>query len=229
MEQDNLAALVKLIMADKRIQDLIRDGAGGYGGADLSKDLTLIETRDTFENLPFDWRVNVYCQERPDGGDGFLSCDAASRGEWSKLRIYQPSLNFIAKLALGIADEPLLKIVQQKLAGGAGNIELLRLSNLSRVKPESYRKLFLDHLDRIRSYGINVSDDRTQSAEKAPVPCAEVANAVDWQYKALTERNLQDICKGSVVTIGRKCIVTSLATDMARRKSIRICREGEVK
>ncbi|HML36199.1 MAG TPA: hypothetical protein PKA19_02075 [Bacillota bacterium] len=243
MEQDNLAALVKLIMADKRIQDLIRNGAGGYGGADLSKDLTLIETRDTFENLPFDWRVNVYCQERPDGGDGFLSCDAASRGEWSKLRIYQPSLNFIAKLALGIADEPLLKIVQQKLAGGAGSIELLRLSNLSRVRPESYRKLFLDHLDRIRSYGVKVSDDGMQSAErdcpksdkdfstavKAPVPCAEVANAVDWQYKALTERDLQDICKGSVVTIGRKCIVTSLATDMARRKSIRICREGEVK
>ena len=56
-----------------------------------------------------------------------------------------------------------------------------------------------------------------------------MADSITWQYKALTERDLLDIEKGSAVTVGRKCIVTSLAVDMARRKSIQICREGEVR
>jgi len=230
MEQDNLAALVKLIMADPRIINLIRNGASDCC------DLILIETKDIFETLPFEWRENVFCQELPDGGGGFLSCDAAARREWNRIRVYQPSLNVVAKLALGIADEPLLKVVQQKLMEGAENLELLRLSSLSKIKADSYKKLFLGYIDRIRSYGIKVSDDGVQAAEgdfptavKTRKASGSMADTVTWQYKALTERDLLDIEKGSVVTVGRKCIVTSLAADAAKRKSIRICREGEVK
>jgi hypothetical protein len=230
MEQDNLAALVKLIMADKRIMDLIKNGTGECC------DLTLIETKDIFETLPFEWRGSVYCQERPDGGDGLLSYDAAAQGEWKTVRVYQPSLNVIAKLALGIADEPLLKIVQQKLMEGAENIELLRLCNLSRIKADSYKKLFLGYIDKIKSYGVKVNDDGFTAAPgdfptavKTRKACTEKADAGIWQYKALTERDLLDVEKGTVITVGRKCIVTSLAVDMARRKSIQICREGEVK
>lgn len=234
MEQDNLSALVKLIMADPRIMALIRNETGDSGGAILSCDLTLIETKDIFETLPFEWRENVFCQELPGGG-GFLSFDAAAQREWNRIRIYQPSLNVVAKLALGVADEPLLKIVQQKLMEGAENLELLRLSNLSKIRQDPYKKLFLGYIDKIRSYGIKVSDDGVQAAEgdfptavKTRKACTETANTVTWQYKALTERDLLDIEKCSVVTVGRKCIVTSLAVDAARRKSIQICREGEV-
>jgi len=216
MEPDKLAALVKLIMADKRIMDLIKNGT--CDGTSQGCDLTLIETKDIFETLPFEWRGNVYCPERPDGGDGFLSKEAAAQGEWKKIRVYQPSLNAIAKLALGIADEPLLKIVQQKLMEGAENIELLRLCNLSKIKSDSYRKLFLGYIEKIKSFGIKVSDDGIQAAVDPGI----------WHYKALTERDLLDIEKGTILTVGRKCIVTSLAVDMARRKSIQIFREGEV-
>lgn len=232
MEQDNLAALVKLIMADPRIMALIRNDGKTSGCCDL----TLIETRDMLETLPFEWRGNAFCQEQPGGGDGFISHETAVKGDWNRIRVYQPSLNVVAKLAMGIADEPLLKILQQKLAEGAENIELLRLCNLSRIKQDSYKKLFLGYLDKIRSYGIIVSDDGAPAAEgdfptavKTRKPCAEMANTVNWQYRALTERDLLDIEKGTVITVGRKCIVTSLAVDAARRKSIQICREGEVK
>jgi hypothetical protein len=126
----------------------------------------------------------------------------------------------IAKLALGIADEPLLKIVQQKLTEGAENIEILRLCNLTKIRQDSYKKLFLGYIDKIRSFGICISDEVVRS---------ETANTVTWQYKALTERDLLDIEKDSVITVGKKCIVTSLAVDAARRKSIQICREGEVR
>jgi len=234
MEQDKLAALVKLIMADKRIMDLIKNGS--YGGTSQGCDLTLIETKGIFEILPFEWRGNVYCQERPDGGDGFLSNETAAQREWNKIRIYQPSLNAIAKLALGIADEPLLKIVQQKLMEGGENIELLRLCNLSKIKADSYKKLFLGYIEKIKSFGIKINDDGITVAEgdfptavKTRKAGAEKADAGIWQYKALTERDLLDIEKGTSLTVGRKCIVTSLAVDMARRKSIQICREGEVK
>lgn len=217
MEQDNLAALVKLIMADKRIMDLIKNGS--CDGTSQVCDLTLIETNDIFETLPFEWRGNVYCQERPEGGDGFLSYDASAQSEWSQIRVYQPSLNTIAKLALGIADEPLLKIVQQKLMEGGENIEIRPLCNLSKIKADSYKKLFLGYIEKIKSYGIKINEDGFAAA----------AGDFLWQYKALTERDLLDIEKGTVLTVGKKCIVTSLAVDMARRKSIQICREGEVK
>lgn len=217
MEQDKLAALVKLIMADKRIMELIKNGSCD----EMSQgcDLTLIETKDIFETLPFEWRGNVCCQELSDGGDGFLSYEAAAKREWSKIRVYQPSLNAIAKLALGIADEPLLKIVQQKLMEGGENIEIRRLSNLSKIKADSYKKLFLGYIEKIKSFGIKISDDGVQA----------VVDAGIWQYKALTERDLLDVEKGSIITVGKKCIVTSLAVDIARKKSIQICREGEVK
>ena len=199
-------------------------------------DLTLIETKDIFETLPFEWRANVCCQDLPDGGDGLLSFDAAAKREWNRIRIYQPSLNVIAKLAMGIADEPLLKVVQQKLMEGMENIEILRLNDLSKIRQESYKKLFLGYLDKIRSFGICVSDDGVQTAEgdfpaavKIRNACSEIANTVTWQYKALTERDLLDIEKGSVITVGKKCIITSLAVDAAKRRSIQICREGEVR
>ncbi len=222
MEQDNLAALVKLIMADKRIMDLIKIDLIKNGSCDETSqgcDLTLIETNDIFETLPFEWRGNVYCQERPDGGDGFLNHDAATQRDWNRIRVCQPSLNAIAKLALGIADEPLLKILQQKLMEGGEKIELVRLCNLSKIKADPYKKLFLGYIEKVKSYGIKINEDGLTVA----------AGDFIWQYKALTERDLLDIEKGTVLTVGKKCIVTSLAVDMARRKSIQICREGEVK
>lgn len=234
MEQDKLAALVKLIMADKRIMDLIKNGT--CDGTSEGCDLTLIETKDIFETLPFEWRGNVYCQELTGGGDGFLSYDAAAQRKWNKIRVYQPSLNAIAKLALGIADEPLLKIVQQTLMEGGEKIELRPLCNLTKIKAEPYKKLFLGYAEKIKSYGIKISDDGITAAEgdfptavKTRKACSEKADAGIWQYKALTERDLLDVEKGTILTVGKKCIVTSLAVDMARRKSIQICREGEVK
>jgi hypothetical protein len=234
MEQDTLAALVKLIMADKRIMDLIKTGS--YDGTSQGCDLTLIETNDLFETLPFEWRGNVCCQERPDGGDGFLSLDAAVQREWNRIRVYQPSLNAIAKLALGIADEPLLKILQQKLMEGGEKIELLRLCNLSKIKADPYKNRFLGYIEKVKSYGIKINEDGFTAAEgdfptavKTRKACSEKIDAGIYQYKALTERDLLDIEKGTVLTVGKKCIVTSLAVDMARRKSIQICREGEVK
>jgi len=232
MEQDNLSALVKLIMADPRIIALMRND----GKPSESCDLTLIETKDLLETLPFQWRGNVFCQELDGGGEGLVSREAALKQNWNRIRVYQPSLNVVAKLALGIADEPVLKIVQEKLTEGADNIELLRLCNLSRIRQDSYRKLFLGYLDKIRSYGIAISDDGVPASEgdfptavKTRKPSESMGNTVSWQYRALTERDLLDIEKGTVITVGRKCIVTSLAVDAARRKSIQICREGEVK
>ena len=147
MEQDKLAALVKLIMADPRIMALLKDETGG------SCDLTLIENKDIFETLPFEWRENVFCQELPGGGSGFISCDSAEKGEWNRIRVYQPSLNVVAKLALGIADEPLLRVVQQKLMEGAENLELLRLSNLSKIKADSIKSSSSAILTRSRATG----------------------------------------------------------------------------
>jgi hypothetical protein len=241
MDQEKLAELVKLIMADKRIMELI------VNKAEENCDLTLIETKDRYDTLPLQWRENVYCQELRDGGSGFLSFDSANDKEWKKIRVYQPSLNAVAKLAVGIADETIPMLVQNRLAQGADHIELLRLCSVAEIKSEPYKKLFLGYLEKIRSYGIKVEEDGVQTGENrvqaggdrvqtgesgcnsSGNPWTGAGNTLDWQYRALTERDLLDVEKGTVVTVGRKCIVTSLAVDQARRKSIQICREGEVK
>ena len=231
MDQEKLAALVRLIMSDKRILDLI-----GKGATQECADLTLIETKDLLESLPFQWRGKVYCQEFRDGSDGLISYDEAVKGEWKQIRVYQPSLNLIAKLALGIADEQLLKVIQEKLMEGADNIELVRLCNLSKIKGDSYKKLFLGYVEKLKGFGIKINEDGFKATEadfptavKTRTNCAEQADTSIWHYKALTEKDLLDIEKGTILTVGRKCIITSLAIDMARRKSIQICREGEVK
>ena len=225
MDQEKFAALIKLIMSDKRIMDLIN-----HETSEICEccDLTLIETKGIFESLPFEWREKVYCQEFRDGGEGFLSYDAAAKKEWKKIRVYQPSLNILAKLALGIADESLLSFIQEKLIEGAENIELVRLCNLSKVKSDSYKKLFLGYVEKIKSFGIKIDDGGSSAVKTAGAACTEKKDANIWQYKALTERDLLDIEKGTILTVGKKCIITSLAVDMARRKSIQICREGEV-
>ena len=221
--------------------------------------LNAAETSAAMNQLPPMWNENRYCQESPDGcsgGHNTLSSEQAAAGSWDLIRVYQPSLSFIAKLATGVADEPLLKLIQQKLAAGSCRIELAELSNIEAIGSAPYRKLFEGYLATLRSFGVSVEEkvqtvkgfssvqqpagvsvqsgtpqeiavsgrrlDKTTVLASAPAPALGL-----WPYKALTERDLLDIEKGTVLTIGRKCIVTSLAVDMARRKSIGICREGE--
>lgn len=230
MEQEKLAALVKMIMADPRIMALI-GGSTAESGV-----LTLIETMERYESLPVEWKGNVFCQEQPEGGSGTICFEAAGKGSWKQVRIYQPSLNFIAKAASGIADEPVLVLLQDLIVAGPGTLELCDLCSVAGIKPEPYKKLFLRHLDTIRSFGIRICEGAASAAARelpaataGQNTCSEPAGTILWQWKALTEKDLLDIEKGSVLSVGRKCIVTSLAVDMAKRKSIQICREGEVK
>lgn len=231
MDQEKLAELVRLIMADPRLMELIN------GPEKQSGDLILIETRALYDSLPLEWRSNVFCQELRDGSEGFLAYDAAAAGQWKQIRVYQPSLNFIAKLATGVADEPILQLLQERISEGTDPIELVRLCSLSKIKSDSYRKLFNGHLDTIRSFGVLVSTGMTAQNDGKPGKtggnpesiCPETGTSILWQYKALTEKDLLDMEKGTILKVGKRCIVTSLAADMAGRKSIQICREGEVK
>ena len=241
MDQEKITALVKLILSDPRLMELVSEPGKRDGS------LTMIETRTGYDSLPFPWRCNVFCQELLEGGDGFLSCKQAAGEQWNQIRVYQPSLNFIAKLATGVADEPILELLQSRIAEGAGGIELVRLCCLSKIKAGSYRSLFEGHLNSLRSFGIQVdtginascgkqsdigintslSNQPDTGGRKPGTNCPESDGSILWQYKALTEKDLLDVEKGTILKVGQKCIVTSLAADMAKRKSIQICREGE--
>jgi hypothetical protein len=254
MDQEKLAELIRMVLSDRRIQELIRsslelDGAACQAGK-VRRELVLLEARSDFENLLPEakadldgmlpaWKTYVCCQDLPEGGGAFISLDQAVKEEWEKIRIYRPSLNLIAKLAAGIADEPVLKLIQEKLVEGSKDVELVCFDQIQRIKAEAYRKLFLGHIERIKSFGIKVVEScgsdtdggfaGTGLGKTASAQSGELKQGpawINWQYKALTERDLLDVEKGAALKIGRKCIVTSLAADMARRKSIRICREG---
>lgn len=254
MEQEKLTALIYKILTDPRIQELLSsgmatdDGPGSSGSTTVPYILNVAETKAALVQVPPVWNGSRYCQESPDGctgGHDALSLEKAAAGSWDLIRVHQPSLNFIAKLATGVADEPLLKLIQQKLAAGSCQIELTELYCVEAIESAPYRKLFENHLVTLRSFGISVQSRSSQMVTVASVPMMNGVVAptamqpgtklgltsspapVLWTYKALTERDLLDIEKGIVLIIGRKCIVTSLAADMARRKSIRICREGE--
>lgn len=263
MEQEKLEALIQKILTDPRILELLRnslEGSAGICKADAeSSVLNAAETREALDQIPPVWIGKRYCQEFPGGEASChdtLSSEQAAAGSWDLIRVFQPSLSFIAKLATGVADEPLLKLIQQKLAAGSCRIELAELSNIESIGSAPYRRLFEGYLATLRSFGVSVEEKvqtvkgfssvqqpagvsvqsgtpqeiavsgrrlgKTTVLASAPAPALGL-----WPYKALTERDLLDIEKGTVLTIGRKCIVTSLAEDMARRKSIGICREGE--
>ena len=246
MDQEKLTELIGMVLSDRRIRDLIRsslaaDGATCQAGK-VRRELVLLEARSDFDNLLPAWKTYVCCQDAPEGGEAFMSFYQAAKEEWEKIRIYRPSLNLIAKLAAGIADEPILKLIQEKLVEGCEIMELVCLDRIQEIKAPAYRKLFLGYIERIKSFGIR-NDERCSfdtNRESAGVGSINTVSAelcalepgpawINWQYKALTERDLLDIEKGAALKIGRKCIITSLAADMARRKSIQICREGEEK
>ncbi|MDF3000949.1 MAG: Flavoprotein [Bacillota bacterium] len=253
MEQEKLTALIQKILTDPRILELLQNSIGDGGSVGISKSamehsvLNAAETRAALDQVPPMWNGSRYCQEFPDGCPGChdaLSLEKAAAGSWNLIRVYKPSLNFIAKLATGVADEPLLGLIQQKLAAENCRIELTELSSIETIESAPYRKLFEGHLTTLRSFGISVQSRSSQmvTAASAPMingvvaptstqpgtkPGLTASAPALWTYRALTERDLLDVEKGTVLTIGRKCIVTSLAADMARRKSIRICREGE--
>lgn len=212
MEQEIIAALVKLIMTDPRFLELMK------GEPQKEKeDLILIEKKETYDKLPQDCKAAVYCQEFCQGNHGFLSYEEAVNGKWKNLKLYNPSFNFIAKLALGLADEPILKLFQNQLLEGKGNLELIHVSNLSEIKSVSYRNLFLAYLETIKSFGIKVSG------------AADFRDTRLWEKRALTEKDLLNMEPGIVITVDSKCIVTSLAADLAGRKGIQICRKGEIR
>lgn len=223
MEQEKLASLVKLILADPRIMSFIKKDM------DESGDLTLIETKDIYDSLPLEWGGNVYCQELCHGDHSLLSYETVTQKEWKQVRVYQPSLNFIAKLALGMADEPILKLVQEMLMEGSDNISLVRLCNLSKIKRNSYQKLFLGYLEKIKDFGMKIEDSGFEIASDSSAVCTTKSEINLWQKKALTEKDLLGMENGITLTVNKKCIITSLATDMGRRKSIQICREGELR
>ena len=229
MSNENLIkTLVEAIMKDERFLSLIQN-MGQPGFVSGKKTVYLIEkSKDTslvsgFPSQP------TFCQEFLHGDENYLSENQMMEGKFQHFVLVNPSINLICKLAQGIADEPIAAFLQQRMVHMDGVLSIESMLAVKDIKNPAVGQHVEKQLTILKSYGFSMGEDLS-SCPQMDVKQAKIFDSpgtLVWSKRALTEKDMLGIEKNGMITVPPKCIVTSLASDMARRRGIKIYREGE--
>jgi hypothetical protein len=227
MSNENLIkTLVETIMNDERFVSLLQNmqtvqpvsGCKTLYLIEKSADCSLVSG---FPGQP------VFCQEQADSAQGYIDYQQVEKSGFEQLILLNPSFNLICKLAMGIADEPIAMILQKRMAKMDGQLTITSLKNVEEIKNPVFGQFIRKQLDVLQNFGFQISMSTTaMPISKQETPSMPSGN-LRWYKKALTEKDMFGIEKNGIITVDEKCIVTSLATDMARRRGIKINREGD--
>lgn len=235
MSNENLIkTLVETIMKDERFVALLQNTKSAQAVSG-DKTLYLIEESTDCSLIPGFPAQSVFCQEHQEGAQGYLSCQQIDVAGFSQLVLVNPSYNLICKLAMGIADEPIAMILQKRMAMMDGQLSISSMKHVEEIRNPVFGQYIQKQLGVMQSFGFHVG----KTAMKAPTgmppvvpmlkqePPIQPEGNLLWSKRALTEKDMLGIEKNGAITVAAKCIVTSLASDMARRRGIKIYREGE--
>ncbi|KJR44262.1 hypothetical protein UF75_5352 [Desulfosporosinus sp. I2] len=99
--------------------------------------------------------------------------EALTRRDWQTLILPTCSANILAKVALGIRDNPISEVIGRGITEGK-TIELVtEYLGLTRQTPQAYRDLYEGYLQKVQTYGIIVKatldDECSTEMNKAKV------------------------------------------------------------
>lgn len=227
MSNENLIkTLVETIMKDERFVALMQNTHAEQPVLS-SKKLYLIEDPNDISLVPGFPGQPVFCQAHRDGEQGYLDFRQIENAGFEHFILVNPSYNLICKLATGIADEPIARILQSRMALMDGQLSIQALHRVEAIKNPVFGQYIHKQLSVLQSFGFLVSKmTMALTMEKQGTATISSGNLF-WSKRALTEKDIFGIEKNGAITVTAKCIVTSLAVDMARRRGIKIFREGE--
>lgn len=180
----------------------------------------------------------------PEGLRWITPQEALSRAAWQSILLPTCSLNTLAKMALGIRDNPSTELLGRGLAQGTP-IELITESfGLSDQTPPAYRDLYDGYLQKVQSYGVRVyatldTLDREgpfeiqtlREADKPiltqPQQVRPVQNVLRFTKKYLADKDAYSFPEDSKVLIPQRIVISPLARDTLRMRRIELCQERE--
>ncbi|WP_407309030.1 flavoprotein [Desulfosporosinus sp. SB140] len=102
----------------------------------------------------------------PEGLNWISPEDALSRTDWPSILLPACSLNTLAKMALGIRDNPFTELLGRGIAQGIPIKLVSEHFGLTASAPSVYRNLYAGYLQTVQSYGVRVyttlASDRPQ-------------------------------------------------------------------
>lgn len=226
MSNENLVrTLVEAILKDERFVDLMRS-TSGERLIPNDNTLYLIEKPVDAAYIPNGSNQTIFCQQQAAVKAEFVEFDRIEGSAFEQVILVNPSFNLICKLALGIADEPIASFLQRRMASSEGKLRIVSLKNVEDIKNAAFGQHIRKQLNVLQSFGFQI-EQGPFSNHPSQAQHAAAAGSLLWSKRALTEKDMLGIEKNGSITVGPKCIVTSLAADMARRRGIKIYREGD--
>ena len=274
MNEDLINQIVRRILSDPALQTLLEGSRAENGELKTLKPSGLILLNYvpnlggvlnalkhrygadyTLNVLPSD-QVDRIKPELPEGMTWIDAEEALTKRDWQTLILPTCSANSLAKVALGIRDNPLSEIIGRGITEGK-TIELVtEYLGFTPQTPQAYRDLYEGYLQKVQTYGIQVrttlnGESPTETNNKANTHQTEHSNqyksisitpsqtTVSYEPKAL-QREAQHFTKkflgdkqaygfpeDSKIFVSQGTVISPLARDTLKVRRIELCVEKE--
>lgn len=141
--------------------------------------------------------------------------EACSVKDWKHILVPDCTADTLAKSALGIQDTPFTELIAWGIREGVPiTLSTPNLGLISRT-PESYRKMFLEYMNKLRQFGVQI-----------------LVNPVEYPLqtfnkKLLTDHDAFSIQEHTILQIPQGTIISPLARDTLKRRQIKLRVERE--
>lgn len=259
MNEDLINQIVRRILSDPALQTLLNPNLAGHGETQVEKQnalillnyvsdfgrvLTAVKNRYgtdyTLTVLPSDqvYRVNL---ELPEGMTWISVDEALTKRDWQTMIVPACSPNLLAKIALGIRDNPMSELIGQGICQGK-TVELVtEYLGLTKQTPQAYRDLYKVYLEKAQTYGILVRDTLEDSygyvseanqsnAEAMPTtisPIGQTQTPLRFTKKFLGDKQAYGFPEGTTVLVNQETVISPLARDTLKQRRIELCVEKE--
>jgi len=268
MNEELINQIVRRILSDPSLQGLLR-GEGNLNGnrafkaealvllnyvPDFPRALSLVQQRwgadYTLSILPSD-QVYLIKPELPIGMTWITAQDALEKSNWQTLILPTCSPNTLAKVALGIRDNPICEMVGRQITAGRSVEIVTEYLGLNPQTPLTYRELYEGYIKQVQSFGAKV----TANLEKGtPVPSIPVPQAPQvqtspatkpliteqktvfneekvferYEKKFLGDKQAYEFPLDSKILVKQGTVISPLARDTLKLRRIELCIEKEV-
>ena len=255
MNEDLINQIVRRILSDPAVQTLLEGSRAGNGALKAVKPRGLILLNYvpnlgrvlnalkhhygadyTLNVLPSD-QVARNKPELPEGMTWIEVEEALTGRDWQTLILPTCSANSLAKVALGIRDNPISEIIGRGITEGK-TIELVtEYLGFTPQTPQAYRDLYEGYLQKVQTYGILVrttlngeSPTETNKAKVATVnsePKASQGEAQRFTKKFLGDKQAYGFPEDSKIFVSPGTVISPLARDTLNVRRIELCVEKE--
>jgi hypothetical protein len=191
-------------------------------------------TTDTLYLLPSE-SVKRLHSDLPESLNWITPQEALEKTGWQSILLPTCSLNTLAKMALGIRDNPFTELIGRGLVQGIPIKLVAGALGLNDQTPPAYRDLYDGYLQKVQGYGVKVYANLTNAGLVETSRESQVANGningipqqdiLRFTKKFLADKDAYSFPEDSKVLIPQRVIISPLARDTLRMRRIELCQE----